>query len=98
MVYGSELMKHLRNVVYLVGYYINTKSTNTVHGDDMKFGTFIDGKGGLFDTVHFPQSIERFPFTGKGCYLIKGTVIQDFDVPTVDVSHMQRINWAFAIE
>lgn len=98
MVYAKELMKHLGNVVYLVGYYVNTKSTNTVHGEYMKFGTFIDSKGGLFDTVHFPQSIERFPFTGKGCYLIKGTVIQDFDVPTVDVSHMQRINWAFSAD
>ena len=98
MVYAKELMKHLGNVVYLVGYYVNTKSTNTVYGEYMKFGTFIDSKGHLFDTVHFPQSIERFPFTGKGCYLIKGTVIQDFDVPTVDVSHMQRINWAFALE
>lgn len=63
----------------------------------MKFGTFIDSQGCLFDTVHFPQSIECFPFTGKGSYLIKGTVTQDFDATTVDVSHMQRINWAFAV-
>ena len=96
VVYAKELIKHLGNVVYMVGYYINTKSVSTIHGDHMKFGTFIDSQGYLFDTVHFPQSIERYPFNGKGCYLIKGTVIQDFDVPTVDVSHMQRINWAFS--
>lgn len=98
VVYAKELIKHLENVVYMVGYYINTKSVSTIHGDHMKFGTFIDSQGHLFDTVHFPQSIECYPFNGKGCYLIKGTVIQDFDVPTVDVSHMQRINWAFKID
>lgn len=96
MVYAKELIKHLGNVVYMVGYYINTKSVSTIHGDHMKFGTFIDSRGHLFDTVHFPQSIERYPFNGKGCYLLKGTVIQDFDVPTIDVTHMQRIKWAFA--
>lgn len=96
MVYAKELLKHLGNVVYMVGYYVNTKSVSTIHGDHMKFGTFIDSRGNLFDTVHFPQSIEQYPFNGKGCYLIKGTVIKDFDVPTVDVSHMQRVHWAFS--
>ena len=98
MVYAQELIKHLGNVVYMVGYYVNIKSVSTIHGDHMKFGTFIDSQGHLFDTVHFPQSIEQYPFNGKGCYLIKGTVIQDFDVPTFDVSHMQRIKGAFNMD
>jgi hypothetical protein len=64
----------------------------------MYFGNFLDEYGHIFDTVHFPQSIERYPFTGKGCYLVKGTVVQDFGVPSVEVSHMERIPWAFPWE
>src|SRR5204862_4631049 len=73
-VYADELMQQLGNVVYMVGYYVNIKRVQTIHGDSMYFGSFTDSKGALFDTVHFPQSIERYPFTGKGCYLLKGTV------------------------
>ncbi|HLP19151.1 MAG TPA: DNA polymerase III subunit alpha [Chitinophagales bacterium] len=96
LVYAKELLEHLGKVVYLVGYYVNIKRVTTIHGDTMYFGSFIDERGHLFDTVHFPQSINRYPFTGKGCYIIKGTVIEDFNVPSVDVSNMLRINWGFA--
>ncbi len=95
--YADELMAQLGNVVYIVGYYVNIKRVTTIHGDVMYFGSFTDSKGRLFDTVHFPQSIAQYPFTGKGCYLIKGTVIEDFDVPSIDVSNMQRIPWAFVV-
>lgn len=94
-IYADELMKQLGNVVFIVGYYVNTKDLHTVHGDHMSFGTFIDGKGKLFDTVHFPQSLEKYRFEGKGCYIVKGTVIEDFGVPSIDVVQMQRIHWAF---
>ncbi len=95
MVYAEELLNHLGNVVYMVGYYANIRRVITIHGDTMYFGCFTDSKGTLFDTVHFPQSIEKHPFTGKGCYLLKGTVLEDFGVPSLDVSNMQRIEWAF---
>jgi len=96
IIYGHELMAHLGRVVYMVGYYVNIKGVTTIHGDRMYFGSFIDSNGALFDTVHFPPSIEQYPFTGKGCYLVKGTVIEEFGVPSLDVSNMQRINWMFS--
>lgn len=95
VVYASELMSNLGKTVYMVGYYANIRKVITIHGDIMYFGCFTDAKGKLFDTVHFPQSIAQYPFTGKGCYLLKGKVIEDFDVPSVEVSHMQRIPWLF---
>ena len=98
VVYGHELLKHLGNVVYAIGYYVNIKRVQTIHGDSMYFGSFTDSLGQLFDTVHFPQSIEKHPFTGKGCYLLKGTVIEDFGVPSIDVAQMQKIPWAFNVE
>ena len=94
-IYAHELLKHLGNVVYIVGYYVNIRRVTTIHGDTMYFGCFIDSNGKLFDTVHFPDSIAKYPFTGKGCYLVKGVVIEDFNVPSIDVSNMQRIPWAF---
>ncbi len=92
---AKGLIQHLGKVVYMMGYYVNIKRVTTIHGDNMYFGTFIDSAGVLFDTVHFPQSIEQYPFTGKGCYLLKGKVIEDFNVPSLEVSNMTRINWAF---
>jgi len=89
------LIQHLGKVVYMVGYYVNIKRVTTIHGDNMYFGTFIDSDGVLFDTVHFPQSIEQYPFTGKGCYILKGKVIEDFNVPSLEVTNMERIHWAF---
>jgi DNA polymerase-3 subunit alpha len=98
LVEAPQMMAHLGKVVYMLGYYVNIKKVRTINNDVMYFGSFIDAKGRLFDSVHFPQSIERFPFTGKGCYLLKGKVVEDFEVPSLEVSHMQRVDWAFAEE
>ena len=95
---AKGLIQHLGKVIYMVGYYVNIKSVTTIHGDNMYFGTFIDEAGTLFDTVHFPQSIEQYPFTGKGCYILKGKVIEDFNVPSLEVTNMERIHWAFNAE
>ncbi|MES2619748.1 MAG: DNA polymerase III subunit alpha, partial [Bacteroidota bacterium] len=96
-VFADELMNHIGNVIYIVGYYANIRKVITINGDVMYFGCFTDSKGKLFDTVHFPLSIAKYPFTGKGCYLLKGKVLEDFDVPSVEVSNMERIEWAFGI-
>ena len=97
-VYAQDLLAHMGNVVYLMGYYISIKRVTTITGQIMYFGNFLDQRGHIFDTVHFPQSIERYPFTGRGCYLVKGTVVEDFNVPSVEVSHMERVPWAFSWE
>jgi len=57
-VYPKESIKHLDNIVYMVGYYINTKSEKQHPWKHYGFGTFIDSKRHFFDTVHFPQTIE----------------------------------------
>jgi DNA polymerase-3 subunit alpha len=94
LVIADELMEHLGNVVYIVGYFVTLKPVVTITNQRMFFGSFIDHQGKLFDTVHFPQSVARNSMPSKGCYLLKGTVIEDFDVPSIEVSHMERIPWA----
>ncbi len=51
----------------------------------MMFGTFIDQRGSFFDTTHFPKVCADFPIRGKGCYLIKGKVAEEFGFYSVDV-------------
>ncbi|MFN8285661.1 MAG: DNA polymerase III subunit alpha [Chitinophagales bacterium] len=93
---AQAMMKHLGKTIYMLGYYVNIKRVTTITGQIMYFGSFVDKAGKLFDTVHFPLSIEQYPFTGKGCYLLKGRVIEDFNVPSLEVVQMQRVPWAFA--
>ncbi len=97
LTYAREMMAHLGRTIYMAGYYVNIKRVTTITGETMYFGSFIDEQGYLFDSVHFPRSIEQYPFTGRGCYILKGKVIEEFNVPSLDVSHMQRIPWAFGV-
>jgi DNA polymerase-3 subunit alpha len=54
----------------------------------MYFGTFIDREGNAIDTVHFPPVASRFPFRGKGVYLLQGTITEDFGVLQLEIQQM----------
>ena len=57
----------------------------------MMFGTFIDQKGLFFDTTHFPKVCNDFPIRGKGCYLIKGKVAEEFGFYSIDVISLKLL-------
>lgn len=57
--------------ITITGYFVNRKTTQTIRGDFMAFGTFLDEAGNFFDTTHFPPVFKAFPFRGRGCYLIR---------------------------
>jgi hypothetical protein len=57
----------------------------------MYFGTFVDLDGHWIDTVHFPDSAKRFPFTGGGCYHITGKVTVEYDFLSIEVERMKRL-------
>ena len=57
----------------------------------MHFGTFYDREGNVFDSVHFPQIAKKYPFRGKGFYLMHGKVVEDFGVPMIEVSYMDKV-------
>jgi DNA polymerase-3 subunit alpha len=77
--------------VHIVGYIVTTKDAYTKKNEHMAFGTFYDVHGEVFDTVHFTDSARRFPFRGRGFYDIKGKVIEDFGVYTIDVHWMDKL-------
>jgi DNA polymerase-3 subunit alpha len=57
----------------------------TKRGDLMKFGTFLDAEGRFFDTVHFSQSLIKYPLRGAGIYLLKVTLSWSMVAPSVEM-------------
>ncbi len=88
---SKELPGHLHKIVSIAGYLVTIKTTYTTKGDKMHFGTFIDIEGRWIDTVHFPPSAKKYPFTGSGCYLIRGKVVEEYGFYSIEVSEMQRL-------
>lgn len=87
----EDLAKHEGETVRLTGNLVTTKEVRTKNGKEMKFGTFMDERYSFFDTVHFTGSMNKFPFSGRGVYLIQGKVICDFGVPAVEVEKLARL-------
>ena len=91
---SSELPNHLRETIKMIGYLVNIKNTGTSNGKRMCFGTFIDYEGHFIDTVHFPPSVTKYPFRGKGIYRLIGKVVEEFDFYTLEVDKMEKINYS----
>ncbi len=89
---AAELPQKLNSWVHIIGYCVTTKDTSTVKGELMHFGTFYDRHGEVFDTVHFPDIARKYPFRGRGFYDIKGRVVEDFGVFTIEVSSMTKLS------
>jgi DNA polymerase-3 subunit alpha len=88
---AADLKTYLHKRVMIVGYLITVKYTRTSKGDRMYFGTFIDTEGRWIDTVHFPPSAKAYPFTGPGCYELKGKVVEEYDFVSIEVEYMKRL-------
>ncbi|MEJ5963610.1 DNA polymerase III subunit alpha [Pedobacter immunditicola] len=90
-VMAKDLKAHRGKVVKMVGQYVCEKTVRTKNNKKMWFGTFLDHRGDFFDTVHFPTHTPVYPFKGKGCYLISGTVVEDFGFPGVEVLQFAKL-------
>lgn len=82
---ADDLLQHEGRTIRMVGDFVADKTVRTKRGDFMKFGTFFDATGVFFDTVHFPQTLQRFPLRGAGLYLIEGKVVVEFGCPSLEV-------------
>jgi len=87
---ARNLPDHPNSTVTLIGYLVTTKQARTLKGAPMQFGTFLDKDGDWLDTVHFPASADRFPFQGKGFYVLTGRVTEEFGVYSLDVNYMKK--------
>ena len=94
--YGScakQIVEQPGRQAEIIGYLVTTKTTATRQGEKMHFGTFLDRDGQYFDTVHFPEIAKKYPFRGKGFYLISGTVEVEYNCPQLTVSHQKRLSY-----
>jgi DNA-directed DNA polymerase III PolC len=88
---AKELNRHLEKTVVLTGYFVTHKIIRTKHHKLMSFATWIDEGGHFFDTTHFPQVLEKYPFTGPGCYRIEGKVVEEFGFANMEVSRIEHL-------
>jgi DNA polymerase III alpha subunit len=90
-IYAKDLKRYYNKTVTMIGYYVTRKDVTTVNGKLMNFGTWIDAYGHFFDTTHFPPSLARYPFKGRGMYALKGKIVDDFDFPSMEVDWMEKL-------
>lgn len=89
-VMAKDLTKHHKKTVRMLAYLISRKHVPTKRGD-MYFGTWIDAEGEFFDTAHFADCLQNYPFQGGGCYLLLGQVEVDYHFPTITISKMTKM-------
>jgi DNA polymerase-3 subunit alpha/error-prone DNA polymerase len=89
-VMAKDLEKHHKKTVRMLAYLISRKHVPTKMGD-MFFGTWIDSDGKFFDTAHFADCLQKYPFQGGGCYLLLGIVEVDYHFPTLTISKMAKM-------
>ena len=89
-VMAQHLLQYHKKEVRMLAYLISRKQVPTVRGT-MFFGTWIDHEGTYFDTTHFPDNLQLYPFQGGGCYLLLGTVEVDYHFPTLTISKMAKM-------
>ncbi|MDZ4204899.1 MAG: DNA polymerase III subunit alpha [Bacteroidales bacterium] len=88
---AQYLKQYVGKRVQMAGSLVTIKYVSTIHREIMHFGTFFDHHGMFFDTVHFPQVVKRYPFRGKGIYLIVGKVVEEFGFASLEVEKMEKL-------
>lgn len=89
-VMAKDLTKYHKKEVKMLAYLISRKHVPTKKGT-MYFGTWVDVEGEFFDTAHFPDCLEKYPFQGGGCYLLLGNVEVDYHFPTITITKMAKM-------
>ena len=88
---AHDIASHVGETVRMLGSLVTIKYVRTIRNEIMHFGTFFDSDGEFFDTVHFPQSSKQYPFKGRGVYLIKGKIVEEFGFPSIEVEKMAKL-------
>ena len=88
---AAELIKYVGHTIRILGNFVTSKWVGTSNNKVMSFGTWFDRQGNFFDTTHFPQQLQQYPFKGMGIYLIEGRVVEEFGFPSIEVSRMSKL-------
>ncbi|MEC5146861.1 DNA-directed DNA polymerase [Chitinophaga sp. 180180018-2] len=90
---AREFGKYTGQTIRTLGYLVTTKPLRSAKGEPMCFGTFMDREGAFVDTVHFPDSLRRYPFQKNGFYILEGKVVTEYEVTTLEISYMRKIGY-----
>ncbi len=90
---ARDLPDHIGKEISICGYLIHVKNLNTrgQRAEHMQFGCFLDIEGNFIDSVHFPKVAARYRFQGKGVYLLKGRVSEEYDFVSLETRYMERL-------
>ena len=88
---AKELYSNIGKTVRILGNLVTIKNVRTIKKEWMHFGCFIDTDGDFFDVVNFPDSLKKYPYRGKGIYLVQGKVVEEFDFPSIEVHKMAKL-------
>jgi error-prone DNA polymerase len=87
---AGDIGNYVGKSVTVLGYHVTHKPVRTVKDEMMSFGTFLDAAKDWIDTVHFPDIHARYP-PRAGFYKITGTVLEEFGVHSIEVTHIEKI-------
>ena len=87
---AKDLKIFLNKSVTICGYLVTVKRTKTSNNKRMNFGTFLDLEGNYIDTVHFPNSLKKYPVNGGGIYTLTGKVVEEFDFYSIEVNSLYK--------
>jgi len=88
---SRQMNDYVGKKVRMVGHLVTIKYIKTIKKEWMNFGCFIDVDGNFFDSTHFPQSLNNYPFKGSGTYLLLGKVVEEFGYPSLEVEKLARL-------
>ena len=86
-----DLVRFIGKKIRMVGLLVALKYVSTSNRELMYFASFLDCSGEFFETVHFPSSLKKFPFSGNGVYLILGKVVAEFGHPSIEVEKLAKL-------
>lgn len=90
-VVARELPEHIGKTIRILGNLHTIKPVRTVKQELMQFAGFWDRELGLFDTVHFPDTVKRYPLAGPGFYLLQGKVTEEFGVCSLEIHRLEKV-------
>ena len=90
---AADLTNLVGKTIEITGYLIHRKPTRTNNGKIMYFGTWLDLDGHWIDTVHFPNEKIKNPFSGPGCYFIRGKVVNEYGFISIETQWISRLKY-----
>jgi len=93
VVASNDLNRHDGKPVYLLGWKVTAKRSETVKGEAMCFVTFSD-EVGRFEASFFPEAYARCALElirGMGPFLVKGKVEVAFGVAELVATHVKLL-------